>query len=236
MTITLVMPVLNEAQALAVTIPHTLSLGFDEVIIVDGGSTDGTIELARMAAEARALHLGPGSVTIIAAPAGRAGQMNAGAAAAQGEVLLFLHADTLLPNDARREITRALANLAVVAGRFDVRFDQDATLSRTIARLMNMRSRWTGMMTGDQALFVRASAFRALGGFAAIPLMEDLEFSRRLKRVGQVAALRTQVVTSYRRWAHCGPIRTIVRMWGLRLLYWLGVSPHRLARYYRPVR
>ena len=116
------------------------------------------------------------------------------------------------------------------------RFDRDTLLSRTIARLMNLRSRWTGMMTGDQALFVRTSTFRTLGGFAAIPLMEDLELSRRLKRAGTVAALRIQVVTSYRRWAHCGPIRTIVRMWGLRLLYWLGVSPHRLARYYRPVR
>ena len=235
MTISVVMPVLNEAQALAVTLRHTLSLGFDELILVDGGSTDGTIELAQAVATSSPRH-SPCSMTIITAPAGRADQMNAGAAVAQGDILLFLHADTLLPNDARLEITNALADPAVVAGRFDVRFDRDTLLSRTIARLMNLRSRWTGMMTGDQALFVRTSTFRTLGGFAAIPLMEDLELSRRLKRAGTVAALRIQVVTSYRRWAHCGPIRTIVRMWGLRLLYWLGVSPHRLARYYRPVR
>lgn len=236
MTITVVMPVLNEAQALAVTLPHTLSLGFDELILVDGGSTDGTIERAQAAVATRSPHHGPCSLTIIEAPAGRAGQLNAGAAAAQGKVLLFLHADTLLPSDARREITKALADPSVVAGRFDVRFDRDTLLSRTIARMMNLRSRWTGMMTGDQALFLRSETFRSLGGFAAIPLMEDLELSRRLKHMGKVASLRAQVVTSYRRWAHCGPIRTIVRMWGLRLLYWLGVSPHRLARYYRPVR
>lgn len=234
MTITVVMPVLNEAQALAVTLPHTLTLGFDELIIVDGGSTDGTIDRLRAVAQ-QVPHDSP-SLTTISAPAGRAGQMNAGAVAAQSAVLLFLHADTLLPDEARMEITQALADPAVVAGRFDVRFDRHTPLSHTIAWLMNVRSRWTGMMTGDQTLFVRADTFRALGGFAAIPLMEDLELSRRLKRAGKVASLRAQVVTSYRRWAHCGPLRTIVRMWSLRLLYWLGVSPHRLVRYYRPVR
>ncbi|MEX5215046.1 MAG: TIGR04283 family arsenosugar biosynthesis glycosyltransferase [Nitrospiraceae bacterium] len=236
MTISVVMPVLNESRALAVTLPHTLSLGFDELIIVDGGSADGTVEQARAAAEQRPPHRRVPSVAIITAPAGRATQMNAGATVAQGEVLLFLHADTLLPNDARRQIMKTLDDPAVVAGRFDVRFDRDTPLSRIIARLMNVRSRRTGMITGDQALFVRTSTFHALGGFASIPLMEDLQLSRRLKQAGKVTALRAQVVTSYRRWAHCGPIRTIVRMWSIRFLYWLGVSPDRLARYYRPIR
>jgi rSAM/selenodomain-associated transferase 2 len=162
--------------------------------------------------------------------------MNAGAAGARSDVLLFLHADTLLPADARPSIQHALADARCVGGRFDVRFEPDTTLGRLIGAMMNWRSHWSGIATGDQALFVRRTAFRHLGGFAEIPIMEDVDFSRRLKGVGCIAALRTPVVTSYRRWNTCGPLRTILVMWALRLLYWLGISPHRLQHLYGTIR
>lgn len=162
--------------------------------------------------------------------------MNEGAKASRGDVLLFLHADTQLPVGAGRIIESALSDPTVVGGRFDVRFDSSSMWSRIISSFMNRRSRLTGISTGDQALFVRRQAFERLGGFAEIPLMEDIDFSRRLKRAGQIAALRDTVTTSFRRWETQGPLRTILLMWTLRFLYWTGVSPSRLSLWYRAIR
>lgn len=235
MTITVVMPTLNEAGVLRETLRHTAGLGFDQIIVVDGGSTDGTPDLVCRPSIPCADTAGP-SIVLLKSPPGRSLQMNVGAETALSHVLLFLHADTRLPLDARSEIVQALQDPDCVGGRFDVEFDRRTLLSHTIAGLMNRRSRWTGIYTGDQAIFVRANVFRRLNGFAPIPLMEDLDFSRRLKREGTTAALRAQVVTSYRRWEQQGPLRTILHMWWLRGLYWAGVNPETLVRHYRAVR
>jgi rSAM/selenodomain-associated transferase 2 len=163
--------------------------------------------------------------------------MNAGARAAHGGILLFLHADTSLPDGAGAAILAALGDPAVVGGRFDVRLDSRRPLLVLVAWLMNRRSRLTGISTGDQGIFVRRAVFDALGGYPDIALMEDVELTRRLKRGGRLAALRLRVVTSARKWEDEGIVRTIVLMWALRLLYALGVSPARLHRWYyrRPV-
>jgi rSAM/selenodomain-associated transferase 2 len=162
--------------------------------------------------------------------------MNAGAAAATGDVLLFLHADTILPHDARQAVALALAEPRTVGGRFDVRFERDAGLGWLISRMINLRSRLSGIATGDQAVFVRRETFDALGGFSDIPLMEDVDFTKRLKRLGRIAALRARAITSFRRWELRGPIRTILLMWSLRFLYWIGVSPVRLKALYNDER
>jgi rSAM/selenodomain-associated transferase 2 len=158
--------------------------------------------------------------------------MNAGARASRGDVVLFLHADTMLPERAGDAIRAALADPGVVGGRFDVRLDSRRPLLAVVAWMMNQRSRLTGLATGDQGIFVRRSVLDALGGYADIPLMEDIELSRRLKRCGRVAALRLRVTTSARKWEREGVVRTIVLMWTLRLLYALGVAPARLHRWY----
>jgi rSAM/selenodomain-associated transferase 2 len=225
MTIAVVIPTLNEEQALPRTLSHTIGLGFDEIIVVDGGSGDRTQAIVRSLAG-----------TLLTSPPGRARQMNRGAAEANSDVLLFLHADTLLPREAKDAILAALRDPACVGGRFDVRFDCDSHLGRVIGAMMNLRSRLTGIATGDQAIFVRKTVFERAGGYADIPLMEDIEFTKRLRRLGRVAALSATVVTSYRRWNLCGPVRTILLMWTLRLLYWLGVNPNRLSRWYVAVR
>jgi rSAM/selenodomain-associated transferase 2 len=224
-TIAVIIPALNEEQALPDTLASVARLGFDEVLVVDGGSTDRTQAVAASQ-----------GIRFVPAPPGRAKQMNAGAAASQADVLLFLHADTRLPDGARQAVEQALADPACVGGRFDVRFQRDAGLARLIARLISLRSRWSGIATGDQALFVRREVFLTLGGFADLPLMEDVDFSRRLKRAGRVAPLRARVTTSYRRWEQCGAVRTIALMWALRFLYWIGVTPHRLKNWYASVR
>jgi rSAM/selenodomain-associated transferase 2 len=162
--------------------------------------------------------------------------MNEGAKASRGDVLLFLHADTRLPELAGQLIGSAFDDPTVVGGRFDVRFDSSSTWSRIISTFMNRRSRLTGIVTGDHALFVRRQVFEQLGGFADIPLMEDIDFSRRLKRAGRIAALKDTVTTSFRRWETQGPLKTILLMWTLRFLYWVGVSPNRLQHFYATVR
>jgi rSAM/selenodomain-associated transferase 2 len=230
MTISVIIPTLNEEQALGQTLADLPSSHALETIIVDGGSTDGTLTVAR------AFCAEISNARVVGAPTGRARQMNEGAKVSRGNILLFLHADTRMPNDAPRFIESALANPSVVGGRFDVQFDTRSGWGPVISTLMNWRSRMSGIATGDQAIFVRRHVFEQLGGFADIPLMEDIEFSRRLKRAGSVVALRQTVRTSFRRWKQQGPLKTIFSMWTLRFLYWVGVSPSRLSQWYTVVR
>lgn len=230
MMIAVIIPTLNESSTIARTLTHTVALGFDEIVVSDGASSDPTVPMiqaccARMPA-----------VRLITAPPGRARQMNEGVKACRSDILLFLHADTELPQQARTVIESALKDPQIVGGRFDVRFDQPSRWGAVISWFMNRRSRLSGIATGDQAMFVRRQVFERMGGFPDIPLMEDIEFSRRLKRQGPVAALRDQVTTSFRRWEKNGPLRTILLMWTVRFLYWLGVSPTRLTHFYRAIR
>lgn len=229
-TISVIIPTLNEERSLPQSLACLSASAPTEIIIVDGGSTDRTLDLAQEFCSRT------GNARIITAPRGRASQMNEGAKASQGEVLLFLHADTQLPPHTERIVGLALTSPSVVGGRFDVRFDSSSPWSQVISSFMNRRSRLTGIATGDQALFVRREVFEALGGFSEIPLMEDIEFSRRLQQAGRIMALRDTVITSFRRWDTQGPLRTILLMWTLRFLYWAGVSPHQLARVYHSVR
>jgi len=189
---------------------------------VDGGSADDTARVAQRFPRVR----------VIASARGRARQMNVGARRAGGDILLFLHADTRLPDGALPAIATVLRDPRVVGGRFDVRFDSSRPVFRMIAFFMNLRSRLSGICTGDQAIFVRREVFEALGGYPDVPLMEDIELSRRLKRRGKIVALRLRVVTSARKWEREGAFRTIVLMWTLRLLYAIGVSPARLHGWY----
>jgi rSAM/selenodomain-associated transferase 2 len=223
MKLSIIIPVLNEEAQIAgaLTALAPLRARGVEAIVVDGGSRDQTMAFAEPLAD-----------RVITAPRGRAVQMNAGAAAAGGEVLLFLHADTRLPPDADRLVRDGLACSGRAWGRFDVRISGRHPLLRIVAALMNARSRLTGIATGDQAMFVRRDLFERLRGFPAIALMEDIALSRRLRREGPPLRLSRRVITSGRRWEQHGVIRTIMLMWRLRLAYALGAEPDRLARRY----
>jgi rSAM/selenodomain-associated transferase 2 len=220
MKLSIVMPVFDEADGIVAALDALAPLRAQghEVIVVDGGSRDAT----------RSLCAGRADVLLDAA-SGRARQMNAGAAAAAGDMLLFLHADTRLPADAAAHIESAGA----AWGRFDVRIDGRSAWLPVVAALMNRRSRWTGIATGDQAMFVTRALFQQVGGFADQPLMEDIELSKRLRARARPACLRARVCTSGRRWDSRGPWRTIVLMWRLRWRYWRGAAPDELARAYR---
>lgn len=230
MTISVIIPTLNEEQALGQTLAGLSSSLVLEIILVDGGSTDRTLAIAND------FCTNLPNARLVRAPTGRARQMNEGAKAGRGDTFLFLHGDTQMPNDAPRIIESVLTDPAIVGGRFDVRFDTGSGWGPIISTLMNWRSRTSGIATGDQAIFVRRRIFERLGGFADIPLMEDIEFSRRLKRAGSTVALRHTVITSFRRWEQQGPLRTILLMWTLRFLYWAGINPARLSRWYKVVR
>jgi rSAM/selenodomain-associated transferase 2 len=221
--LSIVLPVLNEAGGMAATLVSLAPLRQRgvEVIVVDGGSEDATAALARPHADA-----------VVAAARGRARQMNAGAAAARGVVLLFQHADTQLPPEADRLVATAI-EAGALWGRFDVNIVGRHPVLRVVATLMNTRSRWTGIATGDQALFVRRDVFERVGGFPDQPLMEDIELSKRLRRLAPPACLRERVATSGRRWETRGVWATIFLMWRLRWRYWRGESAHSLAEAYR---
>lgn len=232
MKLSIIIPALNEAGAIEAALRSLLALrgsGVEvmvEVIVSDGGSEDATVALAR-----------PLATRVIDAPRGRARQMNAGAAVAAGDVLLFLHADTILPESALGAILGAMPAAGppppTVWGRFDVVIAGRAPMLRVIARMMNLRSRLTGIATGDQALFMSRAAFDAAGGFPDQPLMEDIEMSRRLKRRAAPVCLRERVTTSGRRWESRGVWCTVLLMWCLRLAYFFGAAPERLAAKYR---
>lgn len=224
----IVVPVLDEAATLAAFLQSLAPLRRRgaRVVVVDGGSRDATLAIAREHADLALL-----------APRGRASQMNAGAAACPADVLLFVHADTRLPANADLLVRRATQGPSAW-GRFDVRIDAAQPMLRWVAASMNLRSRWSGIATGDQAMFVRQELFTRVGGFPDIALMEDIAMSRRLKAIGPPACLRAAVVTSGRRWERHGVWRTIFLMWRLRAAYFLGADPAQLAlRYgYRPRR
>jgi rSAM/selenodomain-associated transferase 2 len=221
MSLSIVIPVLNEAAGIVSMLSRLASLRRQgaQVIVVDGGSVDATVELARPLAD-----------LVLASPPGRALQMNAGASAASGAALLFLHADTALPEGALQAIDAVLADR--LWGRFDVALDGRHPMLPLIAAMMNLRSRMTGIATGDQAIFMRRTSFDSLGGFTVMPLMEDIDFCRRAKRLGAPACLRQRVHTSGRRWERHGVWRTVLLMWQLRLAYFLGADPKRLALKY----
>jgi len=218
--LSIIVPCLNEAQGVvdALSALAPLRSRGAEVIVVDGGSRDGTAERARPHADA-----------VITVPRGRALQMNAGAARARGEILLFLHADTLLPEAADALVVDGLKRTRRGWGRFDVAIAGRHPLLKIVALLMNLRSRLTGIATGDHAIFVTRSLFTAAGGYPEIALMEDIELSKRLKRFGPPLCLRHRLTTSGRRWEERGVLRTILLMWRLRLAYWLGADPAKLA-------
>lgn len=217
------MPVLNEAAALSASLAALQPLRAQgvQLIVVDGGSSDGTVTLCDGQAD-----------IVVRAPRGRAKQMNTGAAQAHGDVLLFLHADTTLPIDALADVREAV-NAGAQWGRFDVRIDGRSSWLPIIAAFMNGRSRWTGVATGDQAMFLRADLFRQVGGFPDQALMEDIELSKRLRKQASPACLRCAVTTSGRRWESRGVLRTMLLMWRLRWRYWRGESPDALAEAYR---
>ena len=221
--ISVIIPILNECDGLK-DLDHHLSLFyFGEVIYVDGGSSDGSWEW-----------LQKHTACAIQSDLGRAKQMNAGAKKATGDYLLFLHADTRLPEQAPRQIIKGL-NLCSW-GRFDVKFFGNDWLLSIVAYSMNLRSRLTSVSTGDQGLFVKRSIFRDIHGFDEIPLMEDVEIAKRLKNISKPYCSHAHIITSPRRWLENGRVKTIILMWRLRWKYYRGESPKALQRYYRDVR
>jgi rSAM/selenodomain-associated transferase 2 len=222
MRLSIVIPALNEAQRIGDLLADLAPLraAGGEIVLVDGGSSDQTAALAAPAVD-----------RVLAAQRGRAAQMNAGARVASGDILWFLHADTRVPAGAA-DVLLAACQQGALWGRFDVRLSGRHPLLRVVERGMNWRSRLTGIATGDQGIFVRRDVFSSIGGFADLPLMEDIEFSTRLRRQARPACLRLALATSSRRWEERGVARTILLMWRLRLAYALGADAHSLARRY----
>jgi rSAM/selenodomain-associated transferase 2 len=225
MKISVIIPVLNEAPILETTLRHIATLKGDfEVIVVDGGSRDNTASIAGRYAR------------VLNSPKGRSIQMNLGAKAAAGQVLLFLHADTRLPECAFSAIAETMANPAIIGGRFKIRLDETGWQYRMVGSGINLRDRFFSGFTGDQAIFIRKPVFETLGGYRDMPLMEDLDLGRRMCRYGKVTRLPLTVVTSARRWKNNGVFKTILLMWALRIGYLLGHPPQHLYRHYGDTR
>lgn len=224
MQLSIIVPMLNEEAALPMFLEYLqpfLKCGC-EILLVDGGSSDASAALAQRA-----------GFSVFHSPRGRARQMNAGARLASGDVLLFLHADTRLPAAAMAQMEQALSGQSSTWGRFDVQIEGKPCMLRAIAFFMSLRSRVTGICTGDQAIFVRRGAFEMVGGFPDQSLMEDVALCGRLRRLGFPVCLKGPAITSGRRWETRGVWRTILLMWRLRFSYWRGVSPETLAKDYR---
>lgn len=228
MKLSIIIPVLNERAQLPATLAAlTGALLVHEIIVVDGGSTDGTRE-----------GLGDHQlVRVIDAERGRGHQLNAGARAATGDALVFLHGDCLLPPEAPSHILQALAGREVIGGCFLVRFVEQSPRSLAlVAYGINWRTLLTRTATGDQAIFVRRSVYEAVDGFAAWPLFEDVDFVRRIKRCGRFAVVKAHVTTSARRWIEHGVWRTTFLMYALRLGFYAGISPVKLKGWFQDVR
>lgn len=223
--ISVVIPALNEAENVAATVASAAAPAVAEVLLVDGGSVDATVRVAERA-----------GARVLRGERGRARQMNAGAVAASGDVLLFLHADTTLPPGFDALVVAAMRDPRVAGGRFDIDLVPTSPLIGLTARLINLRSRLSKIATGDQALFVRRDVFADIGGFPDMPILEDVAFSVALKRRGRIACLRARVSSSSRRWRKDGVVRTILLMWTMRFLFFCGVSSRRLARLYADTR
>ncbi|UNU22915.1 TIGR04283 family arsenosugar biosynthesis glycosyltransferase [Microcoleus vaginatus] len=220
--ISLIIPVLNEASTIAPVISTALEAKNVEIIVADGGSSDGTADIAKS-----------WGVRVISTAPGRATQMNAGAAAATGEILLFLHADTLLPRGYDSYARRALANESTIAGAFELKIDARRLSLRLVEKGVNWRSKFLQMPYGDQALFLNAATFDQIGGFPDLPLMEDFQLVHRLKKQGRIEIVPHPVLTSARRWQQLGVIKTTAINQIVIIAYYLGVSPDRLAFWYK---
>jgi rSAM/selenodomain-associated transferase 2 len=222
-SVSIVIPTYQEAAIIEGLLSHLEELGAEETIVADGGSTDGTAALANARAK------------VVTGPACRAIQMNLGAQAARGDILLFLHADVRLGTGALEAMRSAMRDVATLGGNFDVRYDGGGMAARVFSVINRQRRRF-GVFYGDSGIFCRRTVFQALGGFQAWPVLEDYDLARRLCRAGKLALLREPIYVSDRRWRTAGLLPTLWAWFWIQGLYLAGVSPHRLARMYRPVR
>ncbi|WP_013321303.1 TIGR04283 family arsenosugar biosynthesis glycosyltransferase [Gloeothece verrucosa] len=222
-SISLIIPVLNEASTLEKTVLRLLDDTEIEIIVVDGGSQDETVKISQAL----------GVKVFCCNQTGRAHQMNIGASTATGEILIFLHADTILPQDYKHWVKTTLSNPKIIAGAFELKIDSEKLSLRLVEAMVNLRSRFLSLPYGDQAFFLYASVFRDMGGFANMPIMEDYEFIQRLRRKGKISIAPVSVITSDRRWRKLGVIKTTLINQLIIIGYYLGISPDRLAAFYR---